>query len=1629
MATSPSPVTAATNTVAKGTVVFVQGEAYLRDSSGKLSAIKPGDVVTEGQEIVTRNGAVVELQLPSGAKISVGPNRELLLNDEFFATATPERSENAISSLGADADKVIQALNAGKDPFEDLEDPAAGLTGGSLGDQTHDFVRLVRVLEEVTPVAYNYATTADGVEFLPAAAITINTPPVASDDSVSGTEDQAMVMDVLANDSDANNDPLMVTNASATNGQVTINPDGSLRYVPNPDFNGVDTVTYTISDGKGGTATATVTINVTPVADAAVLGIGSGAVKEDVPAESSTSGTLTITDADTGEAVFQPQTATSGTYGNFNVDADGAWTYSIDNTKPAVQAMKEGESRAESFTVRSVDGTTTTVSITIIGTNDGPVANSDVTTSSEDQPVTVNVLVNDTDPDGDTLTVTGATVDSTKGSVTYTPEGTLTFTPASNFNGPVEITYTISDGKGGTATATVTINVTPVADAAVLGIGSGAVKEDVPAESSTSGTLTITDADTGEAVFQPQTATSGTYGNFNVDADGAWTYSIDNTKPAVQAMKEGESRAESFTVRSVDGTTTTVSITIIGTNDGPVANSDTATTPEDQPITVNVLGNDTDPDGDALSVTSAIVDASQGTVVVNADGTLTFNPAANTIGPVVISYTISDSKGGTASSTVTIDITPVASPAELGTGSGFVKEDVPNQSTTSGALTIIDADAGEAAFQPQTGTAGTYGSFSIDAAGNWTFSLDNSSPLVQNLAEGESRTDTFTVSSIDGTTSTVVVTILGTDDGANTLPVANPDTATTEEELPVTLNVLGNDTDPDGDTLTLTDASVDPAKGSVTFTPDGTLTFNPAANVNGQVVVTYTIADHQGGSATSTVTIDVNPVNDAPLAQDDADSLARTDANPATGNVITNPAGLDTDIDGGPLTISQIGSTPVTGATVANGAFGTLTIHPDGNYSYSQDSANSAVAGLAPGASLIDSFTYTVSDGQGGTDTAQLRITISGANDGPVANPDTATTPEEQPVTINVLGNDTDPDGDTLTLTNASVDPAKGSVTFTPDGTLTFNPAANVNGQVVVTYTIADHQGGSATSTVTIDVNPVNDAPLAQDDADSLARTDANPATGNVITNPAGLDTDIDGGPLTISQIGSTPVTGATVANGAFGTLTIHPDGNYSYSQDSANSAVAGLAPGASLIDSFTYTVSDGQGGTDTAQLRITISGANDGPVANPDTATTPEEQPVTINVLGNDTDPDGDTLTLTNASVDPAKGSVTFTPDGTLTFNPAANVNGQVVVTYTIADHQGGSATSTVTIDVNPVNDAPLAQDDADSLARTDANPATGNVITNPAGLDTDIDGGPLTISQIGSTPVTGATVANGAFGTLTIHPDGNYSYSQDSANSAVAGLAPGASLIDSFTYTVSDGQGGTDTAQLRITISGANDGPVANPDTATTPEEQPVTINVLGNDTDPDGDTLTLTNASVDPAKGSVTFTPDGTLTFNPAANVNGQVVVTYTIADHQGGSATSTVTIDVNPVNDAPVAVNDSASTSEDSPVSRTAALGVLANDNDIDSTGLSVSGVRVGTSGAFAAPGASGITLTGTYGSLLIRADGSYTYTPGAAAQALNTGASVQDVFSYQLSDGSLTAVANLSINVTGTTTHRLSAPPP
>jgi VCBS repeat-containing protein len=184
------------------------------------------------------------------------------------------------------------------------------------------------------------------------------------------------------------------------------------------------------------------------------------------------------------------------------------------------------------------------------------------------------------------------------------------------------------------------------------------------------------------------------------------------------------------------------------------------------------------------------------------------------------------------------------------------------------------------------------------------------------------------------------------------------------------------------------------------------------------------------------------------------DGLVKTDTVPATGNLITNPAGLDTDLEGDTLTVSA-SAPPVAGATVINGLFGTLTIQPNGEYSYVQDVTNPAIVGLAPGGTLQDRFTYTVSDGKGGTATATLTLNIAGANTPPVAQPDTVSTNEDTPVTFPVLGNDSDPEGDP-SPSPVPPRPGPGQRRRQPRRHPQLHPAPNFNGPAQITYTIDD---------------------------------------------------------------------------------------------------------------------------------------------------------------------------------------------------------------------------------------------------------------------------------------------------------------------------------------------------------------------------------------------------------------------------------------------------------------------------------------------------------------------------------------------------------------------------------------------
>jgi len=300
-------------------------------------------------------------------------------------------------------------------------------------------------------------------------------------------------------------------------------------------------------------------------------------------------------------------------------------------------------------------------------------------------------------------------------------------------------------------------------------------------------------------------------------------------------------------------------------------------------------------------------------------------------------------------------------------------------------------------------------------------------------------------------------------------------------------------------------------------------------------------------------------------------------------------------------------------------------------------------------------------------------------NDKPVAVADTATTPEDAAVTIAVLANDSGL-GD-APITVVATTPAHGTVTVTVDNKILYTPTPGYNGPDTFTYTITDADGQTATATVTVEVGPLNDAPIALPDTAVAGSTPIDIAV-------LGNDSDPDGDPLTVSSV--TPPSS--------GTVTINPDGTLRYTPE----------PGFIGEATFSYTISDGQGGMATATVTVAVGVGNRPPVAQPDGATVGTAA-VDIPVLANDSDPDGDPLTVTVVAP-PAQGTVTINPDGSLHYTPPPGFVGEVTITYEVSDGHGGTAMATVTITVLGGAPAEGDQDDDGVADGLDNCPTTAN-------------------------------------------------------------------------------------------------------------------------------------------------------------------------------------------------------------------------------------------------------------------------------------------------------------------------------
>lgn len=337
--------------------------------------------------------------------------------------------------------------------------------------------------------------------------------------------------------------------------------------------------------------------------------------------------------------------------------------------------------------------------------------------------------------------------------------------------------------------------------------------------------------------------------------------------------------------------------------------------------------------------------------------------------------------------------------------------------------------------------------------------------------------------------------------------------------------------------------------------------------------------------------------------------------------------------------------------------------------------------------------------------------------------------------------------------------------------------------------------------------------------------------------------------------------------------------------------------------DQFGVRVSDGQGATVSGTVNLTVVPVNDPPVAVDDAATVDEDETAALDVLANDTDVDGDALVITDATA--SRGSAALVADA-VRYSPIPDFAGADTVLYSISDGAGGTASAIVAITVAPVADAPVAADDSAAVEEG------GSVLVDVLGNDTDADGDALQVASVGPP-------AHGTAG----EEDGQVRYAPEA----------GFTGDDAFTYVVSDGTGLADTAAVHVTVTRVNHAPVAGDDALTVEEDGSGSVAVLANDSDPDGDSLSIAGF-IHPAHGSVSTLGDEVVYSATETHYNGDDSFRYILADAAGAVDTATVSVTITPVDDMPQPMPDSATVQADG----TVLIDVLANDIDVDGDSL-------------------------------------------------------------------------------------------
>ncbi|NJN34531.1 MAG: tandem-95 repeat protein [Saprospiraceae bacterium] len=669
------------------------------------------------------------------------------------------------------------------------------------------------------------------------------------------------------------------------------------------------------------------------------------------------------------------------------------------------------------------------------------------------------------------------------------------------------------------------------------------------------------------------------------------------------------------------------------------------------------------------------------------------------------------------------------------------------------------------------------------------------------------------------------------------------ETPKTVSEDSTNVQICQTITDADaGDTHTAT--LCDAPKNGIVSTPSVSggqvcINYTPNPNFNGTDTICVIVCDAAGKCDTAKIPVTITPVNDKPEVPNV--TINTPNNKPVTSCLpISDPETADNH------TFTMCGSpqhgilTPSVNNVTQQLCF---TFTPTPGY-IGQDSACVIVC---------DNGTPSKCD------TVKFTINIGSSNDAPVATNDINNTLENTPVSGNILTNDSDPNGDVLTLTTVPTQaPTNGTIIINPDGSYQYTPNAGFTGTDIIKYKICDNGNPSLcdTGTLQIEVRPSaptgNQPPIANDD------NTATPA-GTPITIPVKAnDTDPNGDPLSNPTLVGTP-TG--------GTATVNPDGSITFTP----------TPGFTGTAEVPYAVCDNGAPVkcDTAKLTVEVypnpNQANLPPVAIDDAKTTNVNTPVSGTVATNDSDPNaGQTITFTQLT-SAANGTVIFNNDGTYTYAPNPNFVGNDQFSYRVCDNGTPSLCDTaivsITIQTPPVtNLAPMAKPDATSTTKDVP------VVVNVKANDTDPNGDPLSNPTIVGTPTNG---------TATVNPDGTVTFTPN----------PGVTGTGSFQYQVCDNAAPPLCATTTVTVAinptpapvNNNLPPVAVDDAASTLKNTPVSGNVSSNDTDPNAGQTKTFSLLTTTTNGNLTLNSNGTYTYTPNTDFVGTDVFVYKICDN--------------------------------------------------------------------------------------------------------------------------------------------------